>query len=400
LKRKEQKDMIEPTIVCPHCHTEIKLTKALAGPLLEQAESNFISALEKQKRDSAVALIEERLRIGKEEQVLARQEAARDLEKKDRALKELENELAKQDEKLAEAQKAQADALRKGRELDAAKREMDLQVEKKIQEGLSAARTEAEDKVKLKVMERDSKIAELQKHIDDLKQRAEQGDQRLQGEVQELDIENLLRTAFPFDLIEPVAKGVSGGDIIQTVRTDTGKVCGKILWESKRTKHWSDGWLEKLRSDQRTAQAEIAVIVSQALPPSVGVFGMIDGVCVCGTAEKVFLPVSVLLRDRLIQIARAQVAAEGQQTKAELVYQYLTGPRFKQRIEAIVEAFTGMQEDLDKEIKVISKQWASRRAQITNVMASTVGMYGDLQGIAGKSLQEVNGLQLEAIGDK
>jgi hypothetical protein len=398
--------MSEPTITCPHCSKEIKLTKALAGPLLDQAESNFEKQLADAKKDAAskIALVQkeaavqlssERQKIAAEEQELAKQAAARDMEKKDRALKELESTLASQDMKLAEAQQAQADFLKKSRELEAAKREMELTVEKQIQAGLSTARTEAEDKVKLKVMERDHKIAELQKHIDDLKQRAEQGDQRLQGEVQELDIENALRTAFPFDLIEPVAKGVSGGDCLQTVRTADGRVCGKILWESKRTKAWNDAWLTKLRQDLRDAKADVAAIVTQTMPPNVQVFDVMDGICVLST--KVLCPVASMLRDRLIAVTTTKVMNEGMQTKAELVYEYLTGPRFKQRVEAIVEAFSGMQEDLDKEIKAITRIWDKRRTQISMVMTSTVGMYGDLSGIAGKSLQEVNGLQLEAI---
>jgi len=167
------------------------------------------------------------------------------------------------------------------------------------------------------------------------------------------------------------------------------------LWESKRTKSWSDGWLVKLREDRRTAKAEVAVIISQVLPKGVETLELIDGVWV--THPRAAIPVTVTLRHTLIEGASARQATEGQQTKMEMVYQYLTGPRFRQRVQAIVEAFSSMQEDLDKEKKAIMKQWAKREEQIDRVMQAKVGMYGDLQGIAGKTLQEIEGLEMKAI---
>jgi hypothetical protein len=217
----------------------------------------------------------------------------------------------------------------------------------------------------------------------------------MQGEVQELELEALLRAKFPFDTVEPVPKGEFGGDALQRVVSPGGQACGTILWESKRTRNWSDGWLAKLREDQRAAKAELAVIVSQVLPKGVETFDVVDGVWVA--SPRAALPVATILRHSLLQVSLARQASEGQHTKTEMVYQYLTGPRFRHRVEAIVEAFTSMQEDLDKERKAIMKQWAKRDAQIERVMNATVGMYGDLQGIAGKSLLEIEGLELTAI---
>ncbi|WP_239650119.1 DUF2130 domain-containing protein [Methylocucumis oryzae] len=236
----------------------------------------------------------------------------------------------------------------------------------------------------------------MQQKIEELKRKAEQGSQQLQGEVQELELEAMLRAKFPFDSIEPVAKGEYGGDALQRVISPTGQISGTLLWESKRTKNWSDGWLVKLREDQRNAKADLAVLVSHALPKGVESFEEIDGIWV--VSPRAALPVATILRHTLQQIALARTAAEGQHGKTELVYQYLTGPRFKQRVEAIVEAFSTMQEDLDKERKAILKQWAKREAQIERVMNATVGMYGDLQGIAGKSLQEIEGLEMKVLG--
>ncbi len=416
--------MTEPTIICPNCKIEIKLTESLAAPLIEATRRDFENQLSQKDADIAnreIALREkekvllkekasiedqvaekirqERTKIIAEEAKKAKLAIAADLEHNAKELCELQGILKQRDEKLAEAQKAQADLMRKQRELDDAKRELDLTVEKKIQEGLSVAREqarkEAEEKLSLKVMEKEQTITSMQKQIEELKRRAEQGSQQLQGEVQELALEELLRGKFPHDSIDPVPKGEHGGDILQRVCGPLGQPCGTILWESKRTKNWSDGWLSKLRDDQRTAKAEVAVIVTQALPKGVETFELIDGVWV--VHPRAALPVAVTLRHTLIEVVSARKATEGQDSKMEMVYQYLTGPRFRQRVHAIVEAFSTMQEDLDKEKKAITKQWAKREEQIGRVMQATVGMYGDLQGIAGKSLQEIEGLELQSL---
>jgi hypothetical protein len=170
-----------------------------------------------------------------------------------------------------------------------------------------------------------------------------------------------------------------------------------MLWESKRTRNWSDGWLVKLREDQRKAKADIALLVSNALPKGVHTFDHIDGVWV--TDARSAIPVAIALRQSLIEIAAARQAGEGQQTKMELVYQYLTGPRFRHRIEAIVEKFSDMQEDLERERKAMTRLWAKREAQIRGVLEATSGMYGDLQGIAGKALEEIAGIEVALIED-
>ena len=423
--------MTEPTITCPNCKTEIRLTESLAAPLIAATRQQFERQLAQKDEDIekreqgirdkekqiaearrsldeqvtdqvATQLKAERARVVAEESKKAKQAAATELEGKTRELAELQDVLKSRDEKLAEAQRAQAELIKKQRELDDARRELELTVEKRVQDGLTVVRTqakkEAEDEQKLKVMEKEQTITAMQKQIEDLKRRAEQGSQQLQGEVQELELENLLRAKFPFDTIEPVPKGEFGGDVLHRVVSQGGQPCGTMLWEFKRTKNWSDGWLAKLRDDQRTAKAEVAILVSQALPKGVETFEVVDGVWV--THPRAALPVATILRHTLLQVSMARQVSEGQQTKTEMVYQYLTGPRFRQRVEAIVEAFSSMQEDLDKERKAIMKQWAKREEQIERVMGATVGMYGDLQGIAGKSLQEIEGLDLHALEDR
>jgi hypothetical protein len=421
--------MAEPTLSCPHCHTEIRLTESLAAPLLAATRQDYerrlaskdqqMAAREQGLRDQEKAVNEAQTRLqdqvaeqvqlqlkSERAQVVA-QEAkkaslavAAEIDGKNRELIELQEVLKVRDIKLGEAQKAQSELIKKQRELDDAKRELELTVEKRVHDSLqevrNLAKKEAEDSLKLKVMEKDQTIISMQQKIEELKQKAEQGSQQLQGEVQEVELENLLRIKFPFDSIESVAKGEFGGDALQKVVSPSGQASGSILWESKRTRHWSDQWLVKLRDDQRAAKADLAVIVSQALPKGVDSFDVIDGVWV--TSPRAALPVATALRHTLLQVNMAKAVSVGQQTKTELVYQYLTGPGFRHRVEAIVEAFSSMQEDLDKERKVIMKQWAKRESQIDSVMQATVGMYGDLQGIAGKSLQEIQGLELPELG--
>jgi len=421
--------MTEPTITCPNCKTEIRLTESLAAPLIAATKRQFEQQLSqkdeeiakreqgirdkeklvaeaKRNLDAQVAdqvaaqLKSERTRVIEEESKKAKQAAANELESKARELLDLQEVLKARDAKLAEAQQAQAELIKKQRELDDAKRELELTVEKRVQEGLGdvreKAKREAEEGLKLKVMEKDQTIASMQQKIEELKQKAEQGSQQIQGEVQELELENLLRVKFPFDTIEPVPKGEFGGDVLQRVISQSGQASGTILWESKRTKNWSDGWLTKLREDQRTAKAEISVLRSRVLPKGVESFDVVDGVWVA--SPRAAIPVATVLRHTLLQVSMARQVSEGQQTKTEMIYQYLTGPRFRHRVEAIVEAFSTMQEDLDKERKAIMKQWAKREEQIERVMGATVGMYGDLQGIAGKSLQEIDGLELKSLG--
>jgi hypothetical protein len=409
--------MTEPTIICPQCKAEIKLTESLAAPLIEATRKQYEAKLSQKEKDivgretaireQKVALDQERESINEqvtsklkmERENIAAEEARRarlivatDLEKKTNELAELREVLEQRDTKLAEAQKAQAELLRKQRELDDAKREMDLTIEKRVQESLLAvrekAKEEAEGALRLKVAEKEQQIYSMQRQIEELKRKAEQGSQQLQGEVQELELESLLRTKFPHDTVEPVPKGEFGGDVLQRVNNSQGQPCGTLLWESKRTKSWSDSWLPKLREDQRVAKAEVALIVTSVLPKGVSGFDLIDGVWV--TESRCAIPVAVALRDSLIELAAVRHTTEGQQTKMEMVYQYLTGSRFRHRVEAIVEKFSDMQADLDKERKTMTRLWAKREQQIRGVIDSTAGMYGDLQGIAGKAFQEID----------
>lgn len=422
--------MSEPIINCPSCSFEIRLTESLAAPLLAATRKEFEARLAQKEqaisqREATIAseraalkvarenidievaekLKAERANIAAAEARKAKLAAAADLESKARELGELQALLTERNEKLAAAQKTEAEYRRKERELEDARRELELTIECKVNAGLEAvrakARQEAEDGLKLKVSEKEQQIASMQRQIEDLKRKAEQGSQQLQGETLEVELEGLLRARFPLDAIEPVPKGEFGGDVLQRVMSPTGTASGAILWESKRTKNWSDSWLAKLRVDQRAAGAEIAILISIALPKDIVSFGQIDGVWV--TEPRYAEPLAIALRQTLIEVQSARQIQSGQSTKMELVYHYLTGSKFRHRVEAIVEKFSDMQDDLAKERKAMTRLWAKRDAQIQAVIESTVGMYGDLQGIAGQAMQEIEGLtvpMLENDGDE
>jgi hypothetical protein len=416
-----------PQIVCPSCKTQIPVTDALAEPLvadarrrfeqqlaakeaefsrreagLRQAQEDVAKAREAIDEQVAARLKTERSTIAEAEAKKARSAVADELGRRDQQLSELQQTLTSNNAKLVEAQQAQTEMLRKQRELDDARREVDLTVEKKVQENLTAvrekARLEAEDILKSRVAEKEAQIAGMQRQIEDLRRKAEQGSQQLQGETLEIELEALLRSRFQHDQIEPVAKGEFGGDVVHRVLSTTGQACGTILWETKHTKNWNDSWLGKLRDDQRAAKAEIALIVSRALPKDVETFDLINNVWV---AEPRFaIPLAVVLRQSLIDLAGSRQAQEGQQTKMEMVYAYLTGPRFRHRIDAIVERFTDMQADLDRERKTMMRLWAKREEQLRGVLDSTAGLYGDLQGIAGRAMQEIESLDVLMIDAK
>lgn len=392
-------------VACPKCGAAVPLTDALAAPLVEsvkrQAASDLRAALDTQKR-----ALDEKAR--KDAAVMARAEVEAAERKtktaEDRLATERANvstaevEAAQLRTKLADAQRDQADALRLKREIEDERRELALTVERQVAEQLGSIRQlavkEADEATRLKLLEKDTLLETMQKKVEELNQKLTQGSQQTQGEVQELDLEARLRAAFPHDSVAEVAKGVNGADCSQVVTAPSGAACGLILYESKRTKSFSAGWLPKLREDGRKAQADTLVLVTQALPEEVQDtgFGNIDQVWVC--SPSLVIPLAAALRATLLAVHNVRQVQAGMASTAEEVYAYVTGPQFKRRVEALVEAFTTMAEDLTAEQKAAQRQWAKRQTQIDRVLASTTGFFGDLQGIAGKALPVVAGMEL------
>lgn len=431
--------MTDITIECPHCHKSFKLNESLAAPLVEETRRKFQrdfeekeealderreafaaeqKAAEKARKDierdrAVLAKQEEQIKELVAEQVAeqrtaiesdaakkAKQKYDEKLAERDEERAELEQRIKEKEDKLAEARKQEAEFRRKERDLDDKLKAADVEVERRLSEAIAPEREKAkkaaDDEYRLKLEEEREKGRKLLEQLEEAKRRAEQGSQQLQGEIQELDLEKRLREAFPRDTIEPVPKGQFGGDAVHRVISGQGQICGAILWESKRTKNWSGGWPDKLKQDKRVAKADIAVIVTHAMPSGLETFGEVEGVWVTTPALAVAL--AAALRLALTEASLARRATEGQQDKMAILYQYLTGPQFRQRVEAIKEAFTAMQADLITERTVYERHWAKRQKQIDRVMASTVGMWGELQAIAGASLQQIEGLEMKALG--
>ena len=381
--------MSELKIHCPKCSNEIELTEQLAGPMLADLRASFNDELAKRDTQATEALA-------------AAQAQAKEVAKAESSVEHaaLEGRIKAQDEKLKVAQAVQTAALKREQELKDKEAEMELTLQKMLAaerpvlaEKLSR---EADEKAGLKLAEQAQVMEGMKRQIEALKQKSEQGSMQTQGEAAEIVLEDTLGAAFPIDGFVPVAKGVSGADVRQDVTGPNG-VVGSILWESKRTKNWTAGWLAKLRDDQRASGCEVAVITSHALPEGVDSFGLVDGIWVC--APRFAVPLATSLRQALIDVAGAKGRAMGQETKMEMVYDYLTGTQFKQRVDAIVERFEDMQDNLRKERVFIEKQWALRAKQIDLVIASTVGMHGDLQGIAGRAMPEIESVEALLIGN-
>ncbi|MCR4329771.1 MAG: DUF2130 domain-containing protein [Candidatus Roizmanbacteria bacterium] len=383
-------------ITCPHCHKEIELSQAFSHQLEDQYKNKFEQdkqAWEKEKEQLQKNLTRQTEQIKKEMWEKAKVAAG---DKNKQELSVLKQELLDRDKELDEKRKEELELRREKRRLEDERKELELTVEKKldterrqIQEDVAK---QIREENKLRNMEREKQLEDARRANEDLRRKLEQGSQQMQGEVLELELEEMLRNEFVYDEINEVPKGVRGADVLQIVRDRSGRKCGTIVWESKRTKAWTDSWIAKLKEDQRAVKAELAVIVSNILPKDIKYFGVKDTIWI--SSYETVLAVSATLRSTLIKVAAAQQSQVGKNEKTELLYQYLTGTEFKQRVEGIVESFIQMKDDLEREKRAFTKMWAKREKQIEQVVHNTVGMHGDLQGFMGASLPEIRNLEL------
>jgi hypothetical protein len=413
------------SITCPSCQTEIEINEVLRSQLTAQIRGEVdadVAAKQAELADAKKLMEQERAAVevarkSVDEQVCAGIEVQRKklaAEAHQKAVDDLTVEMQDHEQRVDELQKklkeSQANELelrKHERELESQKEELQLEVARQLDSERDKIRNEAkqlyEEQHHLKDAEKEKQISDLCKQIDALKRKVEQGSQQLQGEVMELALEDLLTTSFPIDSIELIGKGVRGGDALQGVLDCTGLNCGHILWESKRTKNWSNGWLAKARDNQRAARAGCVVIVSEALPEGVRTFALIDGVWVCSWSCVAGL--AAALRVGLIEVGKSKLAVQGQHEKMELVYNYLAGQEFQQRVAGVVEAFVSMQTDLESEKRSMQRIWSKREKQLQRALGNTAGLYGDLQGIIGASMPVIDGLvvpRLEAsayVGD-
>ncbi len=358
------------TIVCPHCNKELEVSQALSHQMKQEFEGELTKAREEAKKAQSDELKEALERIAKKDE---------ELEKSRR----VEIEIRKQKNELEEEKKAFE--LEKQRQLD--------EERKKIVEKTTEQIAEQQ---RLKDREKDKQIDDLKKLLEDAQRKANQGSQQLQGEVQELDLEETLRQAFPGDVILPIGKGVLGADIAQVVKTPRGNDSGTILWESKRTKAWSDGWVTKLKEDTRNSKANIPVIVSETMPEGIKHgLGTRDGVWVVSPINELIVMLATLLRKSLLDAAKQKVISESKQSRAEEVYEFITSHEFAQQVESMMETYQAMRAGIAHERTVYEKMWKQREMQVTKLLSGVSGIYGSIQGIAGTALPSVKSLLLE-----
>ncbi len=314
-------------------------------------------------------------------------------------LKELTADLVQKKELLKESQERELAWRKRERELEERAAEIELEVSRRLSEGVrpleESIRIRVAEEHRLKDDEKDRKLKDMERQVEEMRNRLIQGSQQLQGDILETNIENVLAISFPYDVIEPVPTGIRGADIVHTVNDQLGNRCGAIVWEVKNTKNWSDSWIPKLKADLDAIKGDVGVIASNVLPKDAGPIDQRDGIWI--TEPKLAVTLASILRTTMIQVATARIASQGMSQKSEAVYGYLTSSGFKRRVEAIVDAFTSMKRDLDLEKKVIRKQWDKREKQLELSVTGTVGLYGDLQGIIGRSLAAIPDLELESL---
>lgn len=370
--------------------------KALQAALT-QREEKLTASQEELERRARTLEVEVTRQLDAERVKLMQQAEHQAREQLAERMQDLQNQLAEKQQKLAEAQQAELELRRRRRELEEAKQAFELEIARKLdaerKQIADAARQQAAEAERLKLAEKEQVIRGLQEQIAALQQRAEQGSMQIQGETLEVELENELRRFFPHDEVTEIKKGQRGADVSQRVRTNAGLDCGLILWEAKRAKHWGGDWPEKLRADQREMKAELAVIVTTCPPDGVRGFGQFDGVWVCELAFAVAL--ATALRQGLIGAAMQRLQGTNRADKMVRVYDYLCGVEFRHHVEALVESFVGLQDQLAAEQRAFQRQWKEREQQIVKAIQHTALMYGGIQGIAGRdALPEIRALQL------
>ncbi len=393
-------------INCPNCGEVIDVNEILYHQLEDDLKKKYNSKLanvEKKEKELNKRIEKELTAKLKEKELEITKKLRSKFEKEDAdKLKQLQDELQQQDEKLKDFKKVQIAMEKLKREKAELKDQIELDAQKQINQIISEEKIKiqrsVQEKNELKFKEYQKQLEDQKKLVEEMKRKAEQGSMQMQGEIQELAIEDFLRTLFPFDLVNEVSKGVRGADVIQTVVNRMQQACGKIIYESKRTKTFSNGWINKLKEDQRKEQADLAVIITEVMPKDMERFGRRDGVWICTFQEA--KSVTFALREILIKTHSVKSAEENKGDKMELLYSYLTGVEFRQQVEAIVEGFTEMKSELEKEKRAFRKIWKVREKQIDKVISNTIDMHGAIKGIAGNAIQSVNALELpEPIED-
>jgi hypothetical protein len=382
-------------IKCPKCGHEFEPNDAIRDEVQRELRQKMME-WQNQKQNEFEA---EKKKIQVETEEALRKHIASDFENQIRLLEQNNKD---NEEKLRQARQQQLEILKKEQELKNKEAELEIEVQKKLHterekladdirklEEQRIAAKETEFQLRLKEMEK--QLEDQKKLAEEMKRKAEQGSMQLQGEVQELALEEMLRAAFPFDVIEEVGKGVRGADCIQTVRNNFGQPCGSIIYESKRTKDFSGDWIEKLKADMRSQGADIAVIVTQAMPKDMNQFGDKDGVWICSFGE--VKAVAAILRESIIKVFNASRTVENKGDKMHLLYDYLTSSEFAGQWKAIREGFMAMKLSIQKERDAMEKLWKQREKQLEKVLLNAAHVRGSIEGIAGLNSVDLNLLE-------
>lgn len=376
---------MEP-IICPHCGKKLELSKALTLQIEKEIVAREKEKFEKQLEEAQEKATEASLKKAEKQFEIQLKQTAEDSKALEEQNKKLLEQLTNLTIQLRESKK----------EKDEAK----LQMQKKLMEEEEKIRIDAQKKAEesfhLKMLEKDKQLTDALKANEEMNRKLQQGSTQNQGEVFELELEEKLKASFPNDKIKPVEKGVRGADIIQEVWDSRGNYNGKILWELKNTKTpWKEEWITTLKSNQRAIHADDAVIISEIMPKEQKNAGFRNGVWIA--KQNFALGLASTLRAKLIQIFYIKNSVKGKDDNKEKLYNYVFGVEYKHRVEAIVEAFTGMQVDVEKEKRYFASKWARDEKNIRQVIDSTYGMQGDMKGIAGNTLPQIKGLDDDLI---
>lgn len=408
-------------IECPNCGTSIDVNKVLSQQLTEKLRSEYetksiqdkkklneefskIEAekqkllAEKEKHQQEIeAKVKSELKVQTEQ---LRQKLKLEItEEQSEQLKVLNQELNEKSEKLKSFNQAKVENEKLKREMSELKDSVQAEAEKKLNQQLNIEKEKIQkneaEKNSMNLLEKNKIIEQLKEQLTIAQRKAEQGSMQLQGEVQELAIEQWLAEQFPLDEITEIKKGERGADCIQIVNTRSQTNCGNIYYESKRTKSFQPTWIEKFKNDIREKNADIGVLVTEAFPSDMQRMGLKDGVWICSFEE--FKGLSLVLRESIIKMRQAITVQDNKGDKMAMLYDFLTGNEFRMQVEAIVEGFTQMQEDLNKEKRAMTNIWKKREKQIEKVLLNTTHMYSSVQGIAGSA---VKSLPLLELGDE
>ncbi|WP_295185299.1 DUF2130 domain-containing protein [Sediminibacterium sp.] len=383
-------------ITCPNCSHQFEPGDTMRDEIEKELRGKMKDWQRKKEIETAELLEAEKKKMQSEMQETVKKSLAADYENQ---LKLLQQEAADSAEKLKESRRKELEFLQKEQALKTREEEMQLTIQRQLMEERSKLKEqlqkEESEKISLKEQEYQLRTKELEKQIEDqkklveeMRRKSEQGSMQLQGEVQELMLEEMLQATFPFDKIEEVGKGVRGADCIQIVRNQFGNESGKIIYESKRTKDFSNEWIEKLKKDMRSHGADVAVIVTQTFPKDMERFGEKDGVYICTFTE--VRSVALLLRNALLKIADARKSQENKGDKMVMLYDYLTGTEFSEQWKAIREGFMSMRQSIQKERDTMERLWKAREKQLEKVLLNAAHIQGSVEGIAGADAVNLN----------